>query len=182
MVSKQLLEVQRVLQDNGVLISFSGKLSQGLIEEYGEAVKKYLESEEKPKTDVFNTFSIFIEQTQNINNYCFSKENTPHYERIAYSSIITIGKEESCSYICCGNIIENNDVEPLISRLESIIHLDQSELKKLYKDLLKKELPPGSRSAGLGFIDIARKSSKKLEYFINKLDDELSFFTLKAVV
>lgn len=182
MLSKQLLEIQSVLQDNGVLISFSGKLSQDLIEEYGEAVKKYLESMEKPKTDVFNTFSIFIEQTQNINNYCFRNDGSPFYEKIANSSIITIGKEDSSSFICCGNLILNSDVEPLVNRLEAIILLDQSELKKRYKELLKQELPPGSKSAGLGLIDIARKSSKKLEYHVNQIDDKLSFFTLKAVV
>ncbi len=39
-MNNQLYEVQRFLQSNRILISFSGKLTQGLIEEYGAAVKK----------------------------------------------------------------------------------------------------------------------------------------------
>jgi regulator of sigma D len=68
-MNSTLLDVQNKLRQSGILICFSGRLSQGLIEEYGEAVKKYLETEDRPMNEIFNVFSIFIEQTQNIKNY-----------------------------------------------------------------------------------------------------------------
>ena len=78
-----LLELQKILQQHGVLISFSGRFSQEIIEELGDAVKKYLETESISQTETYNVFSVFIEQTQNIKNYCGQKVNSPYLDRIA---------------------------------------------------------------------------------------------------
>ena len=60
--------------------------------------------------------------------------------------------------------------------------MDKQELKQYYKQQLKADVPPGSNSAGLGLIDMARKASRPLEYSIMKLDQAVCFFTLKACV
>ncbi len=181
-MNRDMLEVQRLLISRGILISFSGKLTQALIVEYGEAVKTYLETDNRPQNEAFNIFSLFIEQTQNINNYCASKVNRPLYETILYSSIVTIGKMENGSYVCSGNLIENQDIESLKAHLDTIIQQDKAGLKAMYKNRLKQDLPPDHVGAGLGLIDMARKATVPLEYSIIAQDDSLSFFTLKAIV
>ncbi|MNI02148.1 hypothetical protein D3C73_550120 [compost metagenome] len=178
----QLFEVQSTLQSKGILISFSGRLSQGLIEEYGEAVKKYLEADDRPKNQVYHIFSIFIEQTQNIKNYCTRKQSGNYSDQIEQSCIVTIGKSEQGSFICSGNLVENQDLETLIGQIDELSTCDKDNLKKKYKEKLKQELPEGSLSAGIGLIEIARKASYPLEYSVTRLNDHLSFFTLQAVV
>ncbi|UJF34666.1 SiaB family protein kinase [Paenibacillus hexagrammi] len=182
MIHSDLFHVHNMLQSKGILISFSGRLSQGLIEEYGEAVKRYMELDNRPKTEIFHIFSIFIEQTQNIKNYCTAKATSSSAERIEQSSIVTIGKWESGNYVCCGNLIENGDMDELVANIQAIIDLDKEGLRKLYKEKLRQELPEGQSSAGIGLIEMARKASCPLEYSITPIDDQLSFFTLKAVV
>jgi hypothetical protein len=182
-MNPKLLELQTLLSENSLLITFSGKFTQSIIEELGEAVKKYLETEERPQNAVFNLFSIFIEQTQNIKNYCSSKESTDCGDRISDSCIVTIGKTEAGHYVCSGNQVEKNDVQRLIKVLDEINQLDKDELKKMYKNKLKQEVAsmegPG---AGLGLIDIARKVKQPLEYSITEIDADFFFFTLKATV
>lgn len=182
MTNENLLGIQNILRENSVLISFSGKLSQAIIEELGEAVKKYLETEDVPKKEIFNIFSIFIEQTQNIKNYCFSKEKSSVHERIASSSIVTIGKTEKGSFICSGNLLCKDDVRKVTEKIDRLIEMDKEELKKIYKETLKSDLQIDSVGAGLGLIDMARKASHPLEYSITNVDEQFSFFTLKAVV
>ena len=183
MINTGLLELQSFLNHKGILISFSGRFSQGIIEELGEAVKKYLETEEHPKNDIFNVFSIFVEQTQNIKNYCEIKKASTIYEKVANSCIVTIGKtEDGNNYICSGNIIQNDDAKKLTTYIEELVSLDKVSLKKRYKEQLKQELPPDSQGAGIGLIDIARKASRPLEYTVNCIDEQFSFFTLKAIV
>ncbi|MCZ6898904.1 MAG: DUF6272 family protein, partial [Bacteroidetes bacterium] len=36
--------------------------------------------------------------------------------------------------------------------------------------------------AGLGFVDMARKSGHKLEFGFETMNDEFSFFSLKSVI
>jgi len=183
MVGNDLLDIQRTLRHHGLLISFSGRFTQAIIEELGDAVKRYLEMEESPKSDIFNIFSIFIEQTQNVKNYCGSKEATEVYDTISNSCIVTIGKTEGGgNYICSGNLVEEKDVYDLITKIESIIPLDKMELKKLYKETLKREIAEQVNGAGLGLIDMARKAKEPLEYSVSKVNEHYSFFTLKTIV
>lgn len=177
-----LLPVQTMMRNHGILISFAGKLSQSLIEEYGAAVKSYLETEERPQNEIFHIFSIFIEQTQNIKNYCLIKRESRFYDTIAQSSIVTIGKAESGHFICSGNAVEKEDLGRLTARIDPLIAMDKATIKRLYKETIRRDLPAGADSAGVGLIDIARKARDPLEYSVTELDESLSFFTLKAVL
>ncbi|MBM7865942.1 hypothetical protein GTO89_06670 [Heliobacterium gestii] len=182
MNGNRMIELQQALRSENVLISFSGRFTQGIIEELGEAVKSYLENENRPKNDIFNIFAIFIEQTQNIKNYITVKEGADVYERVANSGIIVIGKRMGGTYVSSGNLIEIADAPVLAERIDRVSALDKLELKKLYKEQMKKELPPGSLGAGLGLIDIARKTSAPLEYSIIHIDERFAFFTLTAII
>ena len=113
MSNSHLLTIQKFLREEGVLISFSGRFSQSIIVELGEALKKHLEEEKRPKDSIYNVFSIFIEQTQNINNYCTAKENSISFEKIAHSSIVTIGSLNQTNYIYSGNILKITKLKAL---------------------------------------------------------------------
>ncbi|TVY07700.1 SiaB family protein kinase [Paenibacillus cremeus] len=182
MIDNSLLQLQHFMQTNGYLISFSGKLTQSIIEELGEAVKKYLEAEERRQTDIFNIFSIFIEQTQNMKNYGLSKKDTDSYEAVAQSSIVTIGRTSTGNYVCSGNLIDRQDIPALTGILEGLAGLNSDELKRLYKEKRKLELPEGSLGAGLGLIEMARKTKRPLEFSFTPIDERFSFFSLKAEV
>jgi hypothetical protein len=177
-----MLELQKTLQNYGVLINFSGRFTQAIIEELGDAVQKYLETEAASQNSTFNVFSVFIEQTQNIKNYETQKASSILGERIANSGIVAIGKSEVGYFVSSGNVVDNMDLEPLVQRLDAIVRLDKPELKKLYKEQMRKEIAPGSVGAGLGLIDMARRASRPLDYSVVKLDERTSFFTLKVYV
>jgi hypothetical protein len=176
-----LLNIQKVLRNGGVLISFSGRFSQTIIEELGEVLKKYLETEESTKSNIYNIFAIFVEQTQNIQNYCNNVKTNDQFTQIANSCIVTIGKQEDSNYIASGNLILNSDVETLIKKIKHLKELNYEGLKLFYKETRKSNIA-NEISAGLGLIDIARKSSFPLEYSISQIDDKVSFFTLKSLV
>lgn len=180
-MSHDTWEIQRFLRERGILICFSGKLSQELIEEYGEAVKKYMEAEDRPANEIINIFSIFIEQTQNIKNYCSSKSQHKHFEEMNQSCIISIGKTDKGFYISAGNLVLAEDIGHLVGKIEMLGSLDKTDLKKMYKQKLREELQE-DQGAGIGLIEIARKASEPLEFSVSPVNDELTFFTLKAVV
>lgn len=177
-----MIDLQKFLQSYGILISFSGRFSQEIIEELGDAVKKYLETEAISQNDTFNVFSVFIEQTQNIKNYSARKSGSALGERIANSGIVAIGKSATGYFVSSGNLIDSRDASPLAAKIEVLIVQDKAGLRKLYKEQMKKDVPPGGDGAGLGLIDIARKASQPLQYSMIRVDDEVSFFTLQVQV
>ena len=173
-----LLDLQKTLQGYGVMINFSGRFTQAIIEQLGDAVKKYLETEATSQNDTYNVFSVFIEQTQNIRNYGEQKRCSPFGERVMNSGIVAIGKSAAGYFVSSGNIVENADIRQLTSMLDEISELDKAGLKKRYKEQLRKETPPGSTGAGLGLIDMARRASGPLRYSFTPVEENLSFFTL----
>ncbi|SMB90313.1 conserved hypothetical protein [Desulfonispora thiosulfatigenes DSM 11270] len=181
-MKRNVMEIKNMLEDNGVLIIFSGRFSQGIIEELGEALRKHLDSDETPKNEKFNVFSVFIEQTQNIKNYSSTQEGKSNYDKIVNSGIVSIGRSDSGYYVWSGNLVHNSDLEKLTGYIDSLANLSKEELKKRYKEQIKKDISPDSIGAGLGIIDMARKSKSPMSYSVNKTDGDMSFFELKVSV
>jgi len=176
-----LLDLQKKLQKNGVLITFSGRFTQEIIEELGDAVRKYMETE-STQHKTHDVFAVFIEQTQNVKNYASSRSECAIGEKIANSGIVAIGKDKDGYFVSSGNMLVTEDVGALKEKLSIIESLDKVGLKKLYKEQMKKTLDPESTGAGLGLIDMARRASGQLHYSIQDLEEQRSFFTLKVQV
>jgi hypothetical protein len=67
--------------------------------------------------------------------------------------------------------------------LDEINSLDKDGLKSLYKEIIKSSSGLTDKGgAGLGFVDMARKSGQKLVYKFQDIDDQTSFFSLKTIV
>jgi hypothetical protein len=75
------------------------------------------------------------------------------------------------------------DGQVLFERVNQLACLDKVTLKSLYKQQLRMprdaELASG---AGLGLIDVARKSSAPLECSLDLLEAGKAFFTLRATI
>lgn len=179
----RLYELKRVQDEFGVLMSFSGPFSQGIIEEFGDATKAYINFEDGNKSVNYNIFSIYIEQTQNIRKYIESKLSKPDiYNEINRSGIVTISKKIDCFSICSGNLVENSDVEDLFNNLDRIKGLDKIQLKELYKAQRKKLLSSDAEGAGLGLIEMARKASREIKFSFREQNEKYTFFCLEILV
>ena len=60
--------------------------------------------------------------------------------------------------------------------------MNKEQLRALYKEQLRADPEEGSKGAGLGLMEIARRASKPIEFDFADVDDEHAFFTLKISV
>lgn len=176
-----LYELKQTVNKHGVLISFAGPFSHGIIEELGQAVTRYLEAQALTKASLMDVFSVFIEQAQNVRNYAAKRESEGNSDLDFNSGIVTIGRNGRHHVVCSGNFLKKCDVEPLTARLDHLRNLDRNELKVLFKQQLRRERQP-EQGGGLGLIDMSRKSALPLEYEIRELDENYCFFSLCATV
>lgn len=176
-----LYELRESFNDKGILICFAGPFSHSIIEELGNAVKRYLEAEQITKASLMDVFAIFIEQTQNVRNYAERKAAEGNRDCDFNSGVIVIGKSGDRFVVTSGNIVAREDIGPAAAQLDALQTLDKAGLKAAFKEQMRKEILPG-QSAGLGLIDMARKSSEPLQYSLREIDDRYSFFSLRATV
>jgi hypothetical protein len=81
-----------------------------------------------------------------------------------------------------GNFIDARLIPELKERLDHVNSLDEDGLRELYRLKLNDEERSVKGTAGLGFIDIARKSKNKLEYAFVGVNDKMSFFCLNVSI
>ncbi len=85
-------------------------------------------------------------------------------------------------YIASGNLIENQHVANLKLKIENINKLSPEELKDLYMKVLGTDEINSKGGAGLGLIEMARKSGRKLESHFRKINEKLTFFYIQILI
>ncbi len=87
---------------------------------------------------------------------------------------------ENNYFISTANIIKNEDISYLNKKLNKVNKMTKEELKALYLEVLAEGEISEEGGAGLGLIEIAKKSGNKLTFDFEKVDDEFSLFFLSA--
>ena len=177
-----LLSLHRQFEEANIQICFNGPLSHSIIEELGLAVRRYLENETSGSDKMMDVFSVYIEQTQNVRNYAQSKVADPVHAQHYNAITLMIGREDNNYVVMSGNVVHKHDLAPLTDKIDHICSLDAAVLKAFYKEQRRKPVVEGAAGAGLGLIDMARKTSQPLTYEVQDIDNNTAFFTLKAVV
>jgi hypothetical protein len=175
---QDLVALRNAFSKDGILITFNGPFTHSIIEEIGNAMKRYLEAEQCDRGAITDVFAVYIEQTQNVRNYLSRHE----FEGESRNSIVVISVASGSYIVSSGNVILKGDTAALAARLEEINGLDKDGLKRLYKERLRRERGPDDLGAGVGLIDIARRARGGLEYSFKALDAERDFFSLAVLV
>ncbi|USZ51337.1 biofilm regulation protein kinase SiaB [Halomonas sp. DN3] len=174
-----LLTLRDQFEKQRVLLSFNGPISHSLIEEIGKAIRNYLNSESAAPSAAMDVFSTYIEMTQNISHYATAMG----YDEQRATATVAVARGEQGHYlVSAGNVVEHADGQRLMAAVEELGEMDAVELKRCYKQQLRKPREDGSRGAGLGLIDMARKSCQPLQSNLTPLSDQQSFFCITATI
>jgi hypothetical protein len=97
-------------------------------------------------------------------------------EYVVPEGVFIIRNRGNINYISSINYVKNSVIESLKQSLEIIQNLSKDELKAYYLKTLVEDPMSAKGGAGLGLIELARKSSLPLIYEFQKIDDDLSLF------
>ena len=161
------------------MICFNGAFAHSIIEEIGNALRRYLQEQEEQKSAALDVFAVYIEQAQNIRAYLARKQFRDPAEA---NAIIVIARKGERYVVSSGNIVEAGDQAGLAARLEEVRAADAGVLKQMFRQRLRSEDRNPGGGAGMGLIEVARRCAEPLQYAFHPLDAGHSFFTLTAVV
>lgn len=177
-------QYRNFLRERGIIFSYSGYMTEEVLSGIGGALRTKMALDGTDRQTARIIFSIFVEQMQNVIRYSDEFEEGQVEDdniEIRYG-VLTVGKVEGKHFVSCGNLVDKSNVDRLKSSLEKIQNLDKDGLKALYKQTLRGEIPEGSKGAGVGFIDIARRATKGFDFDISDVDDQYSYFILNAYI
>ena len=181
MDAKTLFDMHKLMLGNEVIMTYSGYMSQALLTSIASVLKQQIEQDHLPKKVMRNIFSVFVEQYENVVRYSDDQIEEEGKDDVRYG-IMAISKKKDSYILNCGNVIKSEErVNSLRERLESLKNMSDDDLKAFYKQKLRADSEEGSKGAGVGLIEIARKSSEFDFDFID-LNDGTSFFLLRSIL
>jgi len=168
---------QRMLSEDLYLV-YEGEFTQEIVKSILMLTERnltYFGEQLSIKRKVFN---IMVECLQNICRHGYEEENI---DALKYA-IFMIGMQDDHYTILSGNFMLKNDIDSLRSKLEKINGLDKEGLKKLYKEIMLRGKRSPKGGAGLGLIDMARRSGQKLKFYFQDVEDNITFFSFQTII
>lgn len=176
---KYIYELHKTMLARNLILVYEGEFTQEITKSVLAMAERNMDSMGEESGIKRKVFNVMVECLQNIVKHSEDLNRTMEQKSTA---IFMIGKQDSAYIITSGNPIKNDEVENLRAKLDQINGLDKDGLKQLYKEIIKSTSLSEKGGAGLGFVDMARKSGSPLEYDFEKLDNQYSFFSLRTKI
>lgn len=173
-------QYKELKDSKNLVFSYKGTIDEELISSILAIVENKLgmvEYNSRLKKKIFN---IIVELMQNVfHNY---QENSKDIHAKSRDFLLMVLKKPNSYEVFCGNNLLNKDVETLSKSINEVNQFSAEELRQHYVDRLDNGLISSNGRAGLGIMDIVRKSGNDIEYSFDKIDEQLSLFSLKVTI
>lgn len=168
------------LQREDLVYMYRGIFSQTITDSIIALTENNLESIGESSKLKKRVFSIMVECLQNITRHQFI-DNRRDMTSETNGMFVICNKDRSYQ-MTSGNVVENAAIPHLKSLLEKVNSLNKDELKEYYKQVLEDGSISKKGGAGLGLIEMARKSGNKLFYTFEPICEGISYFYMNTSI
>ncbi len=168
------------MKKNNINLAYEGEITHQITKAFTSLTENNMTREQDYNSVQKKVFHVMVECLQNISKHAENRNSVVSSKD--GRGIFMVSKGETEYNVTTGNVVKNEKVDDLTRILENINNLDKDGLNLLYKQQIREGRLSEKGGAGLGFIDIARKTGQKLIYSFLKIDDEKSFFVLTSTI
>jgi hypothetical protein len=162
-----------------ISLVFEGQITHQVMKVLTGLVEEQLDEVEDDNV-LRRVYHVMVESLQNINRHAEAYEYKGHpYPGVG---VVLVAKNKKQFQVTTGNIVENGHMEEIALFLGKLNNMDPRELDDLYKNQMRDGIMSPKGGAGLGFIDIRRKTGNPLDYSFVKIDEETSFFIFTSTI
>lgn len=169
------------MTEQKIISAYHGEFNQNVINMLLKQAKWDLNNRKVEIKTLKKTYGILVECLENILKHTsiMSRKNG---STKASEGIVLFGQVDDDYVVTVGNLVANDEVDKLKEKIGFVNSLDRNGLKEQYDNILRNGSISEKGGAGLGIIDIALKSGKKLGCVFRPYDDNFSFFALQISV
>ncbi|MBO7477850.1 MAG: SiaB family protein kinase [Salinivirgaceae bacterium] len=167
------------MESKNVKLVYKGEITHQVTKAFTSITETNMMVEEEPNSVQKKVFHVIVEFLQNISKHADYMGDESHEEG---SGVFLLCKDDENYVITTGNILMKQKEAAIGEVLDKINSLDKEGLKALYKQQIKEGRLSDKGGAGLGFIDIAKKTGNPLDYKFVPLNDEFSFFIISSTI
>jgi hypothetical protein len=162
-------------KEDKLSFAYMGILTNQLVISAISLIEQYLQIDTNFRKLRRKLSFLMIESFQNILRY----GDEPSNKGLKYRKEMFIVRNiEGIFYIGSANLIENKKIDYVRSKLDEVNQMEGDDLNQLYRKILTNNKFTDAGGAGLGFIEMARKTNQKLQFEFVTIDEEYSYFYL----
>ncbi len=175
---KTVLSLHDEMATNGFSLVYEGEFSHQIMKMFTSMAEKDMDKANEEKAVKRKVFHVMVECLQNMTKH---SDDYDEDDKIG-NGLFIVGKKEGIWNVITANRISKIKIDDLRLMIDTINSMSKEELTKLYKKQIKEGVLSDKGGAGLGLIDIARKTGQQLDYQFLPLDNDDYFFLLKVKV
>ncbi|MFN2396634.1 MAG: SiaB family protein kinase [Bacteroidales bacterium] len=169
---------------NKFTLVYEGEITHQITKAFTTLAENKMDSYSEDASVKKKVFHVMVECLQNLSKHA---EDLKILRNNGYSGsgifiIGKVGEDDEDYHVLTGNVVKKTRVPELEAFLDKINSLDKDGLKELYKKQMREGTLSDKGGAGLGLIDIARKTGEKLEYNFIDIDNVNAFYTLRTKI
>jgi len=163
--------------NNKTILSYTGPFYIELISVFGTNIRNFKDKYTNARKKLFK---IFIELSQNVSNYSEDFHMVNNVQRIGVGEL-SLKEIENTYCFTTKNQVKKTDAEILAERCELVNASDQLRLRELKRE--QRLNSPGEKfGARIGLIQAVMLSNNKLDYKIENINDNFSYFSLTVKI
>ena len=174
----KVYDMYKRMAGDDIILAFKGNITEDLLSSVFQIMESRLEknsTEVRLKKKVNN---ILVECLQNMYHHMEDFKEVEKPDDYAGSAMFLICEDDQNHYrIITGNYIQNSNVSKLKNKIDELNDMTPEQLKTLYQESLSNTELSKKGGAGLGLIDMARKSGHQINYSFDPVNDHISFFS-----
>ena len=165
-----------------IIIAYDGDVTHQVMKAFTTMVEERLLGENEKESVIRKLYHIMVECLQNINRHAEGFYPKDHVEDYPGRGALLVSKSSKNYRVITANLVRSEHAKVLRSFLEEINPLSRDELNEYYKSQLMNGDLSSKGGAGLGFIDIRRKTSSKLDFHFIEFDRDYTYFLFNVTV
>ncbi len=181
---KLIYDFHKEMLNNKFTLVYEGEITHQITKAFTSLAENKMDSYSEDASMKKKVFHVMVECLQNLSKHAEDNKGKINSGSAGNGIFIVgrLGDNDEDYHVLTGNSVENSKVDELRALLEKINQLDKSGLKELFKKQMREGSLSEKGGAGLGLIDIARKTGEKLEFNFIDVGDNHSFFLLRTKI
>lgn len=174
-------QIHESMVANSILLVYEGEVNQDITKAFTSLTQKNLDEDTDTSLPIKKrVYHVMVECLQNIGKH---SDNIDSGEpELPGSGIFMVSKNQAGYIVITGNPIANSKIAGVTEMLNKVNSMDQEQIKAYYKEKILASRISERGGAGLGFIDIVKKTGNKIDFHFAKVNEITSFFIVKTLI
>ena len=180
---KSVLNIWDEMAMSGTNLVYMGQFNQEITKTFTKMAESDMDRNDEDRSVKRKVYHVMVETLQNLNKHSdeMSESSGEGFDLVG-NGMFMIGKKKGTYYVITANKVTEDKCMDLQLAVDQVNYSSKEELKEMYKKQIKGGEISDRGGAGLGLIDIARKTGERIEYQFLPHNEGQMLFIMKVEI